>query len=129
MTKIPGTLPSKDNIVSPEAQQEKKRKWRDFWLGLLLSLAVNVVLGGLLTAAGVVVSYFKLQEWLKTTINIVLFSIPWLINIGLIIYFLIRRRNYVVLGIVSLYVIFLAITIVLGIIGGVICFILAAGSS
>ncbi len=56
MTKIPGTLPSKDNIVSPEAQQEKKRKWRDFWLGLLLSLAVNVVLGGLLTAAGVVVS-------------------------------------------------------------------------
>ena len=129
MTENPESLPATDNIASPEMQLEKKRKRRDFWFGLLLSLGVNVVLGILLTVLGVVINYFKLPDWLKTSSNIVLFSIPWLINIGLIIYFLIKHRNHVVLGIVSLYAILLALTIVLGLVVGVVCFILAASSS
>lgn len=110
--------------------EQKQRDKRDFWLGL-----VGCVLGnGFLMGLGILASWLIMQSEIQnpgTTVipaqyneigGLLFTFLPWLLNIGAIILFLVLRRPRVVLGILAGYAVGFILSLLAGVVFMVICF-------
>ncbi len=86
--------------------------WRDFWLGL----AGTIVGNGLLF---VLVSLLLRSD--SPTVQQIALALPWLVNLGLLIFFAIKRVP-VALGMVTAYSVAFGLVLVAGIVFLAICF-------
>ncbi|HMS00760.1 MAG TPA: hypothetical protein PKK96_00095 [Anaerolineales bacterium] len=111
-------------------------KKRDFWIGVAIFFVLNIVLTlcqwglgfGLLSAPSNFAGTDSASSTLASIFYLVFALAPWVINIGLIIYFAFTRSQ-IALGMVAGFGIALAIVICLGVIFTVWCFAtLSAGS-
>jgi len=100
------TPPKKDNPF----------KHRDFWLGFFGSIAVNVLIAALGIFANVS------NSSLSGLAGLLFGVMPWVLNIGAIILFLVLKRSRVVLGILFAYAVGFIIVLVAGFFFAVVCF-------
>ncbi|HQV94196.1 MAG TPA: hypothetical protein PLA27_09915 [Anaerolineales bacterium] len=126
----------KPKWLTPKVYETDAERKRDFWIGVGIFFALNIVLtlcqwgvgAGALTVSPTNGSSDFVSSTLFTILTWVFLLLPWVINIGLIIYFAFTR-NQVALGMVAGFGIALAIVICLGVIFVAWCFItLGAGS-
>jgi len=101
------------------ARQRPPGYWRDFWLGLLGTVVVNIVLFiALVNVSGA----YGTPDWLMNLVNLG----PWVINIGgLILFAFIRPR--VAIGMLVAYGIALGLALLAGVVLFVLCFSGGAG--
>lgn len=114
-----------------ETAAEKKR---DFWIGVGIFFALNIVLTlcqwGLLAVSPefTITGSDRVSSTLASILYLVFTLAPWVINIGLIVFFALTRSQ-IALGMLAGFGIALAIVICLGLIFTVWCFAtLASGS-
>lgn len=109
-----------------EARAEKRR---DFWIGVVLFFVLNVVLVlcqwgarfGLFALQPDVFSSPSVSSSLYSILSILLTVLPWVVNIGLILFFAFTRSQ-IALGMLAGFGIALAIAICLGVIFTIWCF-------
>ncbi len=105
---------------------DKKRKKRDFWIGVVGSIVGNLLLVGLF----ILVAYFSqattppggITPVLGRIAIVVANLLPWVLNIAAIILAFIMHRQWIALGILASYGAALALTIIAGIILMIVCF-------
>ena len=113
----------------PKIYETAAEKKKDFWLGVGLFFALNIVLT--LCQWGLGFGFISLSpnfnysdptfSALYSVLSIFFYILPWLINIGLIIYFAFTRGQ-IALGMVAGFGIALLLTLCLGLIFTVWCF-------
>ena len=116
-----------------ETNAEKKK---DFWIGFGLWWGLNILLALCSWGAFTVFGYSGIMfdgststySDLYSVLNCVLGLLPWVLNIGLIIYFALTRSQIAV-GMVAGFGVALLITICLGVIFTVWCFYVLGNSS
>lgn len=115
---------SKPAWLTRKEYADPAEKKRDFWLGFGLWWILNLILT--LCQWGVSIALFSVpstDETLATVVSIgtmVLYILPWLINIGLIIYFAFMRSQ-MALGMLAGFGSALALAICLGVVATVAC--------
>lgn len=120
-------------LVSKEYADEAEKK-KDLWRGFWLWWGLNILLWVVSTALAVGASNFtysdnELVSSIASVAGLLVGLLPWLINIGFIIFFAFTRSQ-MALGMLLAFGVALAIVIVLGIVFAVVCFVLiAAGNS
>ena len=125
---------SNDNEGKPKWLTRKEytdpaEKKRDFWIGVAIFFVLNIVLTlcqwGLGFGVGSVFPDFSNSDSVSSTLATILYLVfalaPWVINIGLIIYFA-HTRSQIALGMVAGFGIALAIVICLGVLFTIWCF-------
>lgn len=131
-----GDNDSKPKWLTPKVYETDAEKKRDFWIGVGIFFVLNIVLtlcqwgvgADALTVSPTNGSSDFVSSTLFTILSWVFLLLPWVINIGLIIYFAFTR-NQVALGMVAGFGIALAIVICLALIFTLWCFsTLSAGS-
>jgi hypothetical protein len=112
------------------SDEEKKK---DFWIGFAVWFILNVVLCLLQLGAGALVAGLAstieqgggASETLISAFSLVTSLLPWVINIGLMIYFALTRSQ-IALGMLAAFGAALVLVIVAGVLLTTACFILAA---
>lgn len=116
---------SRPTWLTRKEYTDPAEKKKDFWLGFGLWWVLNILLT--LCQWGVSIALFSIpstDETLATVVSIgtmILYILPWLINIGLIIY-LAFTRSQMALGMLAGFGSALALVICLGVIATVACF-------
>ncbi|OGO34257.1 MAG: hypothetical protein A2W35_12045 [Chloroflexi bacterium RBG_16_57_11] len=116
-------LPVEPEAPAPAASGRpplsRGQKARDFMIGFLGGIALNLVLSTLI--------YFLqrfqdgLPDWLLSILLFVEVFAPWVLTFGLIILALVRKRNWIAFGVLGLFVIAFLMVIVLLVIFMVAC--------
>ena len=124
-------------LEPPPLDPELVRKRRDFWLWVGIFFGLNIAMfllnlawsfisdsvsGALSRLTGINMSGFF------SALAILLGLAPYVVNIGLIVYFAVKKRNQLALGMLGGMAISLGIVICLGLIFMVACFVMLAGS-
>ena len=117
--------------LTPKIYTDPDEKKKDFWRGVALWFGLNILMtlcSWGLTAALVAVMSGTTDPnspifGVYSTISIVLSIIPWLVNIGLIIYFALTRSQ-IALGMLAGFGFALLLVLCLGIIFAVACFVM-----
>ncbi|RIK29888.1 MAG: hypothetical protein DCC56_10950 [Anaerolineae bacterium] len=136
----PSGSPSSDNGGSKPSWLTRKEytdaaeKRKDFWIGVVLFFVLNIALVlcqwglgfGAMTVAPNGLGSDDFSTTLTTIVSWIFILLPWVINIGLIVFFAFTRSQ-IALGMVAGFGIALAIVICLGIVFTIWCFI-ALGS-
>lgn len=105
MTENPD-LPS--NEITPEpvtAIEKQPGKWKDFWIGFIGSIAVNIILSFLINGFNTLISSTLLKDYGKSPIYWIMLALPWILNILAIILLLVFKRPRIVLGTLASYAI------------------------
>lgn len=122
-----GPISSGTEYLTPSQAEEieKKKKHRDFWLGFIGSIVLNLVIGGLIILA------FALNGYFQNTTNPgnapgilanLTFILPWVVNIAAIVLALVIRRPAIVLGILASYAVGFILSLCVMLIMMVVCF-------
>ena len=122
-------------LTKKEYTSEEEKK-KDFRLGLigwyvgnlalcLLQAGVGALLASWLSSSG---SDGNAPGVIENLLTVVLYFLPWVINIGLIIFFALTRSQ-IALGMLVGFASAVALVILLGIIFTVACFVMAAGTN
>ena len=119
-------------IPLPDPALEKKQKRRDFWLGFGGSIVGNILLSALssclttmlptLFTIGDTQGYISPSTRLTISIFLGGFGLPVLVNIGVLIFVLVRRRHRIVLGMLASYGLFFALALIAGLVIAIVCF-------
>lgn len=125
----PDETPIMSNPVPNQGEVKKKNK-KDFWLGVGIFFVLNIVMAilrwGLLFAfSGVFFSALDSSSAFANIYSIgaiILGFSPYVINIGLMIYFSVTNRGQIALGMLAGFGIALAIAICLGVLFMAVCF-------
>jgi hypothetical protein len=132
----PEPTPEKQSWFTRKIYETDAEKKKDFWLGVGIFFGLNILLG--ICSFAATMSLFGIIDPitgadigpanydLYTTLNCILSLLPWILNIGLIIYFAFTRSQ-IALGMVAGFGIALAIVICLGTIFLVWCFVSLSG--
>ena len=91
-------------------------KHGDFWLGFFGSIVVN----SLIAALGIFASTSNFSS--SELVGFLLGALPWVLNIGAIILFLVIKRSRIVLGILFAYAVGFALVLIAGLFIAVVCF-------
>ena len=122
--------------LTPKEYTDPAEKKRDFWRGVGLWFGINIAMA--LCSWGV--SAMLLGQMARTSdpnspifntysiANTILGLVPWMVNIGLIIYFALTRSQ-VALGMVAAFGFVLFLVICLGIIFAIACFVMLGTQS
>jgi hypothetical protein len=113
--------------LTPKIYTDPAEKKRDFWRGVGLWFGLNIVMTlcnlGLTTVLDNAAISSNAPFAAYSTISIVVGIIPWLVNIGLLVYFA-MTRSQIALGMLAGFGFALFLVICLGIIFAVACFIM-----
>ena len=109
-------------IEAPPLTPELAKKRRDFWMGVGLYFGLNFVMWAGQFGLYIVLSSISLDYDLTSTITTIAGFLPYLINIGLII-FLAFKRPQMALGMLAGFGILLLIVVCLFLITLAVCFI------
>ena len=107
--------------------ETKEEKRRDLIIGVVGFFVINGVLVCSSSLLGGLVNNSSLDFNIIETITFILACIPFLINIGLIIYFAFTRA-WIALGMLAALAVLFALAIVAGIFLTIACFVMLAGS-
>jgi len=126
----PEAKPAGSSWFERKEYVDEAEKKRDFWIGVGLWFGLNFVMG--LCVWGISAALLSMtypseginEQFanLYPAINCILNLLPWVINIGLIVYFAFTRSQ-IALGMVAGFGIALAIAICLGVIFMIACFV------
>jgi hypothetical protein len=138
----PFTEPPDDNtpiMTPPVANQDevKKKNRKEFWYGVGLFFVLNIIMGlcgwGVQFAAIAAVSSIGGNDPTLTNIVTVLSGLisfaPFVINVVLMIYFVVKNRPQVALGMLAGFAVLLLIAICLGVIFMAGCFVILSSYS
>lgn len=107
-------------------------KKKDFWLGFGLWWGLNIVLTLCQWGLGMVLysipSSGETLAMVSSVMSIIFYALPWVINVGLIIY-LAFVRGYMALGMLAGFGSVLALTICLSVIAAVACMVMLGSYS
>lgn len=108
----------------PSQEAEKKKKRRDFWLGLIISIVLNLALGALIYLAIILLANSNiLNDPTNASIGYsLIYLLPWALNIVMIIVALVIRRPAIALGILASYALAFVLALIAGTILMIICF-------
>ena len=112
----PKQVPRPSGSVGPAGRERPHGFWRDFWVGLAGTVVGNGALLLLVSA---------LIQTNNQTVQPIALALPWLVNIGVLIFFAIKRPP-VLFGMLTAYGIALGTAVLAGILLLAFCF--AAGS-
>jgi hypothetical protein len=118
--------------TSLEEDNEKKNKRRDFWIGMIGSIVLNLVIGGLfvLTFAFLInPNGISVPNYINETAVVLVYILPWALNIAAIIIALVMRRPAIALGILASYALAFVLALIAGLIFMAICFVQIGGIS
>lgn len=127
----PSSGEDKPGWLTRKEYTDPAEKKRDFWLGFGLWWGLNIALGvcqwiiSMAFAAVTTAGDYSVgaSETLSTVLAVILYILPWVINIGLIIYFAFTR-SYMALGMLAGFGSVLALAICLGLIVTAACFVI-----
>jgi hypothetical protein len=115
-----------------DAALEKKKHWRDFWIGLVGSTVGNIVLAvmifiiqigtNLLEVALTDVIDEQVRSILTGIVLMLLYALPFMINIGALILMLVRHRKWIAIGILVSYALAFLLSLIIGVIYLAACF-------
>lgn len=113
-------------------QGDKKKNKKDFWRGVGLWIALNIVMGLCLwgfqfVVIGATSSMSGANSTLTnlvTLLSAIMGFAPFVINIGLLIYFVVKKRPQIALGMLAGFGLALGIVILLGVLFMAACFVL-----
>lgn len=116
-----------DNTPTPtDYYSDKKRKKKDFWIGLLGSIVGNLLLVGLYILIMNLAQGPSQREGMTSILlsiaTVIVGLLPWVLNIAAIIVALIVHRNWIAFGILASYGALLALAVVAGIVFTIVCF-------
>lgn len=141
INEIPEDQPPANDSVGSSSRRPKwfarkdysspAEKKKDFWLGVGLFFLLNILLGlcswGVLALFGYSGALFNVSTStysdLYSVLTCILGLLPWILNIGLVIYFAFTR-NQIAYGMVAGFAIALLIVICLGVVFAAFCFFL-----
>jgi hypothetical protein len=111
---------------------DKKKNKKDFWRGVGLWIALNIVMGlclwGVqLVVIGAISSMSGANSTLTnltTLLSVIMGFTPFVVNIGLMIYFVVKKRQQIALGMLAGFGLALSIAILLGVLFMAACFVL-----
>jgi hypothetical protein len=130
---------SNDNLDNPQAPENKNlsqtKKWSDFWLGMVLFLAMNFILwkvSSFVMQSPFIVSrdqvVYRSEIYilhLNFLISLVIFLICFIINCVIIVFFMLRKRPLIAVGMMTaapagymLYLAYLFIVVTFAILAG-----------
>ena len=116
------------DIGSPNEAQKKRQGKRDFWMGFIFSIVLNGLYAAVLAAVtfgyinNLYESIGRSAEY-EEPLFIILNILPWLGNIAALVFFALKKRSGIVLGILASYGAALGLALVAGIILAAPCFI------
>jgi hypothetical protein len=117
-------------LFKRKVYETRQEKTRDFIIGVLICLVLN----GLLFGCSLLVPYIlfnstaptsSLQDTLNAIAILSVYILPWVLNLGLLIYFAFTRP-WIALGGLALFGVFLALVILAGIVFLVYCFVVVS---
>lgn len=114
--------PGEETPFEPAPDPEAQKKRKDFWLGVGLFFGWNIVLLGLGILLLGVLYNLDIPYDVVNTISTVASSLPYVLNVGLII-FLAFKRPQMALGMLAGFGIAIAIVVCLGLIFMAACFV------
>jgi len=130
-----GETEEKRAWLTPKEYTDPAEKKKDFWIGVGLFFGLNIVLGICFAGASVALSSAAFPadgsgtafSDLYSILSCILSLLPWLINIGLMLYFAFTRSQ-IALGMLAGFGAALLITICVGVIFAAYCFYLLSNS-
>lgn len=115
--------------AAAEQAAQKKKNRREFWKGFLGGLAGNIILSILLTAVIALLSSIFIKGEMSSSefMLINLFSLvgwilPFLANVAALIILLVTKRKWMAYGLLALWGVGLALTLILGVVLMMVCF-------
>lgn len=115
--------------AAAEQAAQKKKNRREFWKGFLGGLAGNIILSILLTAVFALLSSIFIKGEMSSSefMLINLFSLvgwilPFLANVAALIILLVTKRKWMAYGLLALWGVGLALTLILGVVLMMVCF-------
>ncbi len=123
-------------ITPPPLDPELARKQRDFWIGFGLWFGLNILMtlavwGTMMALSAVYSSGNQYGTFISNAANalsLIVGFVPYVVNIGLVIYFAIKRPQ-IALGMLVGFGVTFAIVVCLGVIATVACFVLLSSGS
>jgi hypothetical protein len=116
-------------IEPPPMDPELAKNRKQFRLGIFLFIGLNILLFVFTAAVQFALSNnsVNLPAYISTMLLLINVFLPYVINIGLLIFFAATKRGQIALGMLAGFGIALAIVILLGLIFTVACFVLLSG--
>lgn len=130
------SVPKRNSLFTRKTYETEAEKKRDFWIGVGLFFGLNILLtacqwglgAGLITITSNFDSSIPDSSPLASIFAIFFYAMPWVINVGLLIYFAFTRSQ-IALGMLAGFGIALLLVICLGVIFTAVCFLIIAGST
>jgi hypothetical protein len=126
--------PTIDASVS-QASIETQKKKKDFWIGMVGCVIGNLLLTGIISTVGVVAAMLLAPvlidspngDELMLAVMIAIYALPFVVNIGVLIFFLVKHRPGIVVGMLTAYGLGLLLTLISSVLIWAMCNNLGAG--
>lgn len=118
------------DISDSKSDIEKKKKKRDFWISLPVSLVANLLLEWITINSiyRTVLKYYlpggKGDDEINKALSNPLYALPLLLNIGVLIFFTVKHQRGIVKGILTSYGLVLLLTLIGGVVLAVLYYVM-----